>query len=295
MEVIVETALQLLINGLSMGSVYGLIALGLVLIINAVNIVNFAQGEIVMIGSFFVITSLLFGRMPLPLAIIVGIAFMIPFGWLFQRIAYYPLRNMPPHMVVVCTIGISLFLRNTAMIIWGSQPFNMPGLAGNVAIRVFNISIMPQFIIIIVTTVCLLFAQRWFFKSTILGKKMQATAQDREAATLMGIKVNRMTTYTFIYSSILAAIAGILVSPITFVEPYMGQSVGLKAFCGLIIGGFGSIPGALIGGLIIGLVEIFAAGYISSAYRDVFPFLVMLIVLIIKPEGLFGSKIGEKV
>jgi len=278
-----------------MGSIYALIALGLVLIINAVNIVNFAQGEVVMIGSFFVITALIYGRLPLPLAILVGIAFMIPFGYLFHRIAYHRLRNMPAHMVVVCTIGISLFLRNIAMVIWGSQPYNMPGLAGNVAIQLFNISILPQFIIIIVTTVLLLVAQRWFFKSTMLGKKMQATAQDREAASLMGIRVNRMTTFTFIYASILAAIAGVLASPITFVEPYMGQAVGLKAFCGLIIGGFGSIPGALVGGLVIGLVEIFAAGYISSAYRDAFPFIVMFIILMVKPEGLFGSKIGEKV
>ena len=290
-----ETAIQLLFNGLSMGSVYALIALGIVLIINAINIVNFAHGEVVMIGSFVVVSSLVYGQMPLPLAILVGIAFMVPFGFLFHRIAYHRLRNMPAHTVVVCTIGISLFLRNIALIIWGATPYVMPPLAGNVPIRVFNVAIMPQSIIIIVTAIVLLTAQHFFFKSTMLGKKMQATAQDSEAAKLLGIRVNRMTTFTFIYASMLAAIAGILASPITFVEPFMGQSIGLKAFAAIIIGGFGSIPGALVGGLIVGLVEIFAAGYISSAYRDAFPFIVMLIILMVKPEGLFGEKIGEKV
>jgi len=289
-----ETALQLLFNGLSMGAVYALIALGVVLIINAIDLVNFAHGEVVMLGAFVVITSLSVS-LPLPLAIISGIVFMVPFGFLFHRIAYHRLRHMPGHTVVVCTIGISLFLRNVALLIWGATPFVMPPVAGNVPINFLGAAIMPQFIVIIIVATVLIAAQHYFFKSTMLGKKMQATAQDSEAATLMGIKVNRMTIVTFIYASMLAAIAGILAAPITFVEPFMGQTVGLKAFCAIIIGGFGSIPGALVGGLIVGLVEIFAAGYISSAYRDAFPFLVMFIILMVKPEGLFGQKIGEKV
>lgn len=287
--------IQLLINGFSMGSIYSLIALGLVLIIKAVNVRNFAQGEIVMVGAFVFATALLKWKMPMLVAILFAMIVMMLFGYLFQRVAYYPLRFKPATTVIVCTIGISMFLKNIALAIWGSQPLRIPGILGNNTIKVFSVYILPQYLLIILFTILIVIMQNWFFKKTTLGKQMEATAQDKEAAALMGVSVTRMIAYTFIFSTLLATVAGILMSPIYFVYPGMGSVVGLKAFCAIMIGGFGSIPGALIGGLLVGLTETFAAAYISSVYKDTFAFILLLLVLMVRPRGLFGEKISEKV
>lgn len=288
--------LQMLTQGLAMGSIYALVALGFVLIFNAVGVVNFAQGEFVMVPAFVTVAlmTLLPEQIPFPLIYLVTILFMGLFGIVFQRIAYYPLRNRTFLPVVISTIGVSIFLKNGAQIVFGAEPRPMPRPTSSVPINLAGVAIDPQYIVIILVTLALLVFQYYFFERTSLGKKMQATAQDKEMARLLGIRVATMIVITFIYSSILGAVAGILVGPIFFVTKEMGAMLGLKAFCATIVGGFGSVPGAILGGIFLGVVEVFAAFYISSAYRDAFAFIILILVLLFRPQGFFGEKIAEK-
>lgn len=287
--------LQLLINGLAMGSIYALVALGIVVIANAVNVVNFAQGENVMLGAYVAATLTLTLHLPVLAAYLISIILLAGYGYVFQKVAYYPLRKKPFITVVVATIGVSMFLKNIARIIWGAQPLYFPGPFGEHTIRIGKLAIDPQNLLIIMVTLLLVAFQHFFFSKTSLGRKMQATAQDQEAATLMGIKVSRMIALTFVYSSMLAAAAGVMLAPIFYVSADMGASLGLKAFAASIIGGFGSVPGAILGGLFLGLLEIFGAAYVSSLYKDAFAFVVLILILAFLPKGLFGEKISTKV
>jgi branched-chain amino acid transport system permease protein len=205
------------------------------------------------------------------------------------------LRKKPVITVIVSTIGVSMFLKNIARIIWGPQPIYFSGLFGENTIQVGTIFVDPQNLLIIVVTSCLVVFQYYFFAKTPLGRQMQATAQDQEAASLMGIKVSRMIALTFIYSSMLAAVAGVLLAPIFFVSADMGANLGLKAFAASIIGGFGSVPGAIIGGLFLGVFEILCAAYVSTLYKDAFAFVILILILAFMPRGLFGEKISTKV
>ncbi len=287
--------IQLLLNGLAMGAIYALVALGFVVIVNAVNVVNFAQGENVMLGAYVAAWLTLTLHLPLLSAYIISVSLLAVYGYVFQKAAYYPLRKKPFITVVVSTIGVSVFLKNVARIIWGPQPIYFPGLFGEKTVNVGGVFVNPQNLLILGVTACLVIFQYFFFSKTRLGRKMQATAQDQEAASLMGVKVSRMITLTFIYSSALAAAAGVMLAPIFFVSADMGGSLGLKAFSASIIGGFGSAPGAIIGGLFLGVLEIFCATYISSLYKDAFAFVVLILILVFMPRGFFGEKISTKV
>ncbi|MEI7670485.1 MAG: branched-chain amino acid ABC transporter permease [Deltaproteobacteria bacterium] len=288
-----STNLQMVTAGLAMGSIYALVALGFVLIFNAVNVVNFAQGEFAMVPAF-VAVWLLSLNLPFPLTCVLTVVFMGIFGIVFQRIAYYPLRNRSFLPVIISTIGVGIFLKNGAQLIFGAEPLSMPRPTSATALDIFGVFVDPQYIIIIVCTLALLGLQYFFFEKTKLGKMMQATAQDKQMARLLGIKVATMIAITFAYSSILGAAAGILVGPIFFVTKDMGAMIGLKAFCSTIVGGFGSVPGAILGGLFLGVIEVFAAYYVSSAYRDAFAFIILILVLLLRPQGFFGEKIAEK-
>jgi branched-chain amino acid transport system permease protein len=291
------TNLQMLVSGLAMGSIYALVALGFVLIFNAVGVVNFAQGEFVMLPAF--ITVVLLGALegfgvPFLAVYLITIVFMGLFGILFQRIAYYPLRNRSFLPVVISTIGVSIFLKNGAQVVFGAEPRAMARPTAADVLNLGGVYIDPQYIVIIVCTLALLAFQYFFFERTSLGKKMQATAQDKDMARLLGIRVATMIAITFAYSSMLGAAAGILVGPIFYVTKEMGGLLGVKAFCSTIVGGFGSVPGAILGGLFLGVIEVFSSFYISSAYRDAFAFIVLVLVLLIRPQGLFGEKVAEK-
>ena len=289
-----STNLQMLTTGLAMGSIYGLVALGFVLIFNAVNVVNFAQGEFVMVPAFVAVWLMEIFHVPYPLIYVITAVFMGVFGIAFQRIAYYPLRNRTFLPVVISTIGVSIFLKNGAQIVFGAEPKLMQRPTPPDVLNVLGVFVDPQYIVIIVCTLALLVFQYFFFEKTKLGKMMQATAQDKEMARLLGIRVAKMIAITFAYSSILGAAAGILVGPIFYVAKEMGGMLGLKAFCSTIVGGFGNVPGAILGGLFLGVVEVFAAYYISSAYRDGFAFIILILVLLFRPQGFFGEKIAEK-
>ena len=289
-----STNLQMVATGLAMGSIYALVALGFVLIFNAVNVVNFAQGEFAMVPAFIAVWLLAGLKIPFPLACVITVVFMGIFGIIFQRIAYYPLRNRSFLPVVISTIGVGIFLKNGAQMIFGAEPLSMPRPTSATAVNILGVLMDPQYIVIVICTLVLLGFQYFFFEKTLLGKKMLATAQDKEMARLLGIPVATMIAITFVYSSILGAAAGILVGPIFFVTKDMGAMIGLKAFCSAIVGGFGSVPGAILGGVFLGVIEVFASYYISSAYRDAFAFMILILVLLLRPQGFFGEKIAEK-
>jgi branched-chain amino acid transport system permease protein len=277
-----------------MGSIYALVALGFVLIFNAVNVVNFAQGEFVMVPAYVAVWMMTFLKLPFPLVYLITLLFMAIFGVVFQRVAYYPLRNRTFLPVIIATIGVSIFLKNAAQITFGAEPFLMPRPTSANVLNFRGVCVDPQHVVIIVVTLILLVLQYLFFEKTSLGKKMQATAQDKEMARLLGIRVSVMIVVTFVYSSMLGAAAGILIGPIFYVSKEMGAMLGLKAFCSTIVGGFGSVPGAILGGLFLGVIEVFSSYYISSAYRDAFAFIMLILVLLFRPQGFFGEKIAEK-
>lgn len=288
------TNLQMMTAGLAMGAIYALVALGFVLIFNAVNVVNFAQGEFVMVPAFVAVVLMEVSNIPFPFVYLVTILFMGVFGIIFQRVAYYPLRHRTFLPVIIATIGVSIFLKNAAQLVFGAEPKLMHRPTPPDVLNLAGVFVDPQYVVIIVCTLALLTFQYFFFEKTSLGKKMQATAQDKEMARLLGIRVARMIAITFAYASILGAAAGILVGPIFYVTKEMGGMLGLKAFCSSIVGGFGSIPGAILGGIVLGVVEVFAAYYISSAYRDAFAFIILILALLFWPQGFFGEKIAEK-
>jgi branched-chain amino acid transport system permease protein len=233
-------------------------------------------------------------QMPFLLVYLLTILFMAFFGVVFQRVAYYPLRNRSFLPVVISTIGVSIFLKNAAQLVFGTEPRLMTRPTSADVLNLHGVFIDPQHVVIIVVTGALLVFQYFFFEKTSLGKKMLATAQDKEMARLLGIRVSTMIVITFIYSSILGGIAGILVGPIFYVSKEMGAMLGLKAFCATIVGGFGSVPGAILGGLFLGAIEVLSAYYISSAYRDAAAFVVLILVLLFRPQGFFGERIAEK-
>ncbi|GAC1319945.1 MAG: branched-chain amino acid ABC transporter permease [Chloroflexota bacterium] len=290
---------QLLAQGLAFGSIYALVALGFVLIYQAVGVVNFAQGEMVMVPAFLSVTALAVLRLPFIIGYGLTLAATAAFGWLFERIAYHPLRGRPFLPVVISTIGASILLQNGAQVIYGATPYDLPKLfpPGQV-LSIGEVRVQPQYLLILLVTIVLLGFQYWLFERTLLGKKLMATAQDKEAARLMGIRTDRMVVITFVYSAILGGIAALLLGPIFQVSKTIGGAIALKAFSASVVGGFGSIPGAIVGGLLLGIVESFGAFYlrdfIPSAAKDAFAFIILVAVLLVRPEGLFGERVSEK-
>ena len=219
---------------------------------------------------------------------------MLLFGALFNLAVYYPLRNRGFHPVIISTIGASILLENGVLAAYGPRPQTLPSFFSFQGFSVGPIFFDSQYLLILGVTVVMVTLQYLFFERTLLGKKMQATSQDKEMASLLGIPVALMIMLTFIYSSALGGLAGILVAPILFVSVGMGSSIALKAFAASIIGGFGDVTGAIVGGLALGVVETFGAAYISVPYKDAFAFIVLVVFLLFRPQGLFGEKVAEK-
>ncbi len=287
-------AMQLLFTGLGVGSIYALVALGFVLIFRATNVVNFAQGEFAMLGAFAMVVLAVDLELPYGLSILIALIAMMAFGALFNLAVYYPLRHRGLLPVIISTIGASILMQNGMLAAHGPAPQSLPGVLSSPGVMLGPVFLDSQYLIILGVTALLVVVQYCFFEYTLLGKKMQATSQDKEMASLLGIPVASMIMLTFIYSAFLGGLAGILVGPILFVSVGMGSAISLKAFAATIIGGFGNVIGAIAGGLTLGIVETYGAAYISVPYKDAFAFLVLLVFLMIKPEGLFGEKIAEK-
>jgi branched-chain amino acid transport system permease protein len=289
-----DFALQLLFQGIGIGSVYALVALGFVLIFRATNVVNFAQGEFSMVAAFLMVVFAVDLEWPYWLSFLIALGGMALLGALFNLGVYYPLRHRTYLPVLISTIGASIFLTNTTLALYGPQPQVLPGWFETPGIQAGPVYLDSQYLLIIAVTMALVAFQYWFFEHTLLGKKLQATSQDKEMASLLGISVSMMIMITFIYSALLGGIAGILVAPILFVSVNMGSQIALKAFAATIIGGFGDVAGAIIGGLSLGIIETFGAAYISVPYKDGFAFLVLIAFLVFRPQGIFGERVAEK-
>lgn len=287
-------ALQLLFTGLGVGSIYALVALGFVLIYRATNVVNFAQGDFAMLGAFSMVVLSIDLEWPYWLAILVTVVFMAVFGAVFNLAVYYPLRKRSFLPVIISTIGASILLENGVLAVYGPRPQSLAGIFAVPGFSLGPVFFDTQYLMILAVTALLVFLQYLFFERTLIGKKMQAVSQDKEMASLLGIPVAIMIMITFIYSAVLGGIAGILVAPILFVSVGMGSSIALKAFAASIIGGFGDVKGAVVGGLALGVIETFGAAYISVPYKDAFAFLVLFIFLLFRPQGVFGERISEK-
>lgn len=288
---------QLLFTGLSIGGVYALVALGIVLIYRATNVVNFAQGDFSMLGAYVLVVLTQGAGLPYGLAFAVALAAMALFGLLFALGVYYPLRNRTFLPVIIATIGASIMFQNGALAVFGPSPQKLrpiidAGPTGGVTVA--GVFFDYQYLVTLVVTLVLVAVQHVFFEYTLLGKKMQATSQDKDMARLLGIPVTAMIALTFVYSTFLGGLSGMLVAPIFFVTHKMGAVLGLKAFAATITGGFGDVKGAIIGGLALGIVETFGAAYISVPYKDAFAFLVLIVFLLFRPQGIFGEKVAEK-
>ena len=286
--------IQLITNGLAMGSIYTLVGIATVLLYNAAGQVNFAQGEFVMLGTFVAYTFLKFAGLPYPVAVLLMVLFMVGFGIAFDRLIYRPVSSRGGLSFIVITAVASILLKNLALNIWGAVPKPFPSLFGDDLLLIGELSILPQYLYIVVVSAVLMGGLYYLLFRTILGKKMRAAAQDRVAARLMGISPNYVIVWNFILCSIFMGVAGVLLAPIFFVEIDIGGLPALYAFSASIIGGFGSIPGVIVGGLSLGLVEIFTAAYISSEYKVAISFLILVGFLLVRPTGLFGEKISQK-
>jgi branched-chain amino acid transport system permease protein len=286
--------LQLLFTGIGVGSIYALVALGFVLIYRATNVVNFAQGDFAMLGAFAMVVLSIDLELPYGLSILITLALLIGFGALFNLGVYYPLRHRSFLPVIISTIGASILLENGVLAAYGPHPQSLPGLFDSQGFSIGSVFFDSQYLLILVVTAVMVTLQFLFFERTLLGKKMQATSQDKEMASLLGIPVAWMIMLTFMYAAMLGGLAGVLVAPVIFVSVGMGSSIALKAFAASIIGGFGDITGAVVGGIALGVIETFGAAYVSVAYKDAFAFLVLLVFLLLRPQGIFGERIAEK-
>jgi len=289
-----DLVLQLFFTGLGIGAVYALVALGFVLIFRATNVVNFAQGEFAMVGAYLMVVFAVDLQWPYGWSFLAALGGMALLGVVFNLGVYYPLRNRTFLPVIIATIGASIFLANTVLALYGPQPQVLSGWFETPGIQVGPVYLDTQYLLILAVTLVLVAFNYWFFEHTLLGKKLQATSQDKEMASLLGIPIAAMIMLTFVYSALLAGVAGILVAPILFVSIQMGSTIALKAFAATIIGGFGDVTGAIIGGLALGVIETFGAAYISVPYKDGFAFLVLVAFLIFRPQGIFGERVAEK-
>jgi branched-chain amino acid transport system permease protein len=285
---------QQIISGMAVGCIYALVALGFVLIYKATEVINFAQGEFMMIGAFAAYTLIVFCKLPFLPAFVFTLIFMFLFGILLDRVIFRPLVGEGAFALVMVTIGLAFTLRSLAGMIWTYDTFDFPFVFSEKPLDLGGLVISKVHLTIIVSSVILMSLLYLFFKFTDIGIAMQATSQNQLAAYLMGIGVKKVFLLTWAISAVIAAIAGILIAPISFLHTNMGF-IGLKAFPAAVLGGFGSIPGAIVGGLIIGLSENLAGGYLTPGFKNIFAYIILILVLMIRPEGIFGIKEKKRV
>src|SRR5215207_1587055 len=285
--------LQFLISGLTVGAVYALVALGFTLIYNASGVVNFAQGEFVMLGGMVTVFASAAG-MPLPLAALTAIAAATVIGLLLHRLAIEPARGASAVTLIIITIGASILLRGTAQILFDKQFHKLPSFSGDTPVNLFGAAVQPQSFWVLGGTAVIVLLLYAFLERTVLGKAVLATAANRLAARLVGINTATVMALAFGGSAAIGAIAGILITPITLTSYDVGTLLALKGFAAAMLGGMGNPLGAVIGGLLDGLLESFSAGYLSSTYKDAFAFLVILIVLFAAPNGSEERRVGKE-
>jgi branched-chain amino acid transport system permease protein len=287
--------LQYIFSGISTGAIYALIGIGFSIIYNATGIINFAQGEFVMLGGMFTLFLLEATQLPLWMAIPLAVLLSTLVGLGFERLAIRPMRNASPISLVIITIGGSILIRGLAMLVWDKDTHAIPPFTGDAPIMLAGATILPQHLWILGITIILITINKWFFNRTISGKAMRACSCNARAASLVGVDVRRMVLFSFIISSAMGSLAGIIVAPLTMTAYDVGIMLGLKGFCAAIIGGMSSGLSTVIGGLILGVMESLGAGLISSGYKDAIAFIILLLILFIRPQGLFGKPESERV
>ncbi|MDX9819375.1 MAG: branched-chain amino acid ABC transporter permease [Desulfococcus multivorans] len=284
-----EEFAQYVFSGLTNGAIYAVIAIGFSMLFSATELINFAHGEFVMLGALGLVT--LWGELHLPLllAIVMTVGGVAMAGLLFERIAIRTVSKPHPIVLVIITVGASIFLRGAAMIIWGKDARSVPPFSDHPPLDLAGAKLLPQSIWILVIAVLLAVGLFYFYRKTLTGKAMQATAINKRGAWLSGIPSEKMVLLAFVMSTGLGATAGVIIAPITMCGYDMGTLLGLKGFCAAMLGGIGSLWGSLAGGFLLGLLEALGVGYISSAAKDAVAFVLLLLILYIKPGGLFGA------
>ena len=293
--------IQQLVNGLTLGGVYALIAVGYTMVYGIIELINFAHGEIYMLGAFLAFTFVTMLNLPFPLAILLSVSCCALFGVILEFIAYRPLRKAPRLAALITAIGASLFLQNVALMIWGGRlktypKGTIPVIFKSALFYIDDVKVSLLQYDIITITIFLMFCLHILITQTKIGTAMRACAQDKTTAALMGINVNRVISFTFAVGSGLGAVAGIIVGVYyNAIFPMMGYTAGVKAFAAAVLGGIGNIPGAMFGGFVLGIAESYGAGYLSSGYRDGIAYAIMILVIIFRPSGILGRKTVVKV
>lgn len=286
---------QVIVSGLAMGCIYALIALGYAYVWNTMAIVNFAAGEFLTFSAFvFVATFTTSLHLPFWLALLLTALVMAVLGALFSRLVFARLQEQRALVAIIATVGFGIFLKEMARIIYGPEPLLYDSPFGNGVIELGGLRLSVQQLVIMVIVVLVMILQYLALRYTTIGKVMRATAVDRDTAALMGIPVNRVLAGTFAFSSVLAALAGVLLAPLFYVTTEMGTLVGLKGFVAMIIGGFGSVPGAIVGGILLGVLENVGAFTISSTYKDAIAFGLLLVFLLVRPQGLLPERHADR-
>ena len=291
-----ENLLQQLINGVSLGSIYALIALGYTMVYGIIKLINFAHGDLYMVGAYVGYTMIQTVGLSLIPAIIISMLFTAILGVIIEKVAYKPLRGATRIATLITAIGVSYLLQNVMMYLMGAERRAFPSAVSKQIYRFGEITVSSQQIMIIVTTVVLMVALQIIVKYTKMGKAMRAVSTDMEAAQLMGINIDNVISFTFVLGSALAGAAGVLVGIYyNSIDPLMGVAPGLKAFVAAVFGGIGIIPGAMVGGYLIGIIETIVSAFGGSMFKDAVVYLILIIILIVKPAGLLGKNIKEKV
>jgi branched-chain amino acid transport system permease protein len=286
--------MQFLLSGVTVGAVYALVALGFTIIYNASDVVNFAQGEFVMLGGIITVFAHMAG-LPLPLAALVAIAATAAVGVALNKLAIEPARGAPVVSLIIITIGASIFIRGVAQLVFDKQLHRFPAFSGDTPIQIFGATILPQSVWVLAGAIAVFIGLWLFFTRTLTGRAVLATSNNRLAAQLVGINTNWVMTLSFALSAAIGALAGVLVTPITNTSYDVGIALALKGFAAAMLGGMGNPKGALIGGILLGLIEALTAGYISSVYKDAAAFVVILVVLFAMPQGIFGKSSTDRV
>ena len=288
-----DLLLQFVLSGLMVGSIYALIALGFNMVFNATEAINFAQGEFVMLGGMTAV-ALVNAGCPLALACVGAIVSVTVIGLALERLTLAPLRHVSVTNLIIITIGGSIFLKGSAMLTWGKDAASLPSFSGEAPLRFFGATFLPQAVWILATTLVVVVAMRLFFARTLTGMAMRAVAANRFSATLVGINIKAMVACSFALAGAVGAVAGVIITPVALTAFDRGTILGLKGFSAAIVGGLGSSPGAVVGGLLLGVLESIGAGFVSSGYKDAIAFLLLIVMLLVRPQGLLGARVTRK-
>jgi branched-chain amino acid transport system permease protein len=286
---------QYLFTGVTVGSIYAMVAVGFNIIYNVTDIINFAQGEFVMLGGLIMVFFTVTAKLPLPLAFVLTIAAVTAVGALMERFTINPLKNASVLTMIIVTIAVSILFKGIAMFVWGKDPYIFPPFSGSKPLFIYGAAIQTQTLWVLLMTAVMVVLMTIFFKKTRYGKAMLACADNPEAARLVGIKVNTMILISFALSAAIGAVAGAVITPISLMEYDRGALLALKGFGAAVLGGLGSFYGAVVAGVLLGIIESMCAGLVSSGYKDAVALILLLLVLYVRPSGLFGNVEASKI